>query len=177
MRRLAPLMALALLLAAAPAMARTKHASPSPDAVFAEAAARSGLAEVSFGALAGKLGASPGVKAFGRQAAAAHAATHAELAAIAGAQGLFAPMATDAKRRAAASSLAGLRGAAFDLAYAAVTVRDHEETVALYAAEAARGRNGALRAFASRTLPALQGRLAAAKALAAELRAAPRGRD
>jgi uncharacterized protein (DUF305 family) len=62
-------------------------------------------------------------------------------------------------------NLSGLSGAAFDRAYMAKMVTDHQATVELFEAEARDGKDDALRKWAAQKLPTVRGHLEKARAL------------
>ena len=62
-----------------------------------------------------------------------------------------------------ADKWATLHGAAFDQAYMAGQLADHEEAVRLFTTQAQQGKDAELKAFAAKILPALQGHLQLAR--------------
>jgi putative membrane protein len=66
-----------------------------------------------------------------------------------------------------ADRLSKLRGDEFDRAFVQQMVKDHEETVAKFAAEAKEGLNPELKAYAAKLLPILQEHLQLARDMAA----------
>lgn len=66
---------------------------------------------------------------------------------------------------AARQRLMGLKGSAFDAAYARDMVKDHQQDVAEFRKEARAGQDPALKAFARKTLPVLQQHLQMAQAV------------
>jgi putative membrane protein len=97
-----------------------------------------------------------------------HTKVNQELTALVQAKQL--PVATelDQKHQAMAEQLATLHGAAFDRAYLAGQVADHEQTVTLFTTQANEGQDAELKAFATKTLPTLQEHLRMVRALAAK---------
>jgi len=63
------------------------------------------------------------------------------------------------------AKLTRLHGAAFDSAYRANMVKDHEKDVAEFQSESRFGKVPAIRQFAARTLPILQGHLQMARTM------------
>lgn len=139
----------------------------STDRKFVMEAAMGGMTEVELGRLAVERGASDAVKQFGQQMIDDHTRANQMLMERASAAGLTPPAALDSKHRNAVQKMARLSGAQFDREYARQMVKDHEKTLALFRREAGRGSHSDLRAFASETLPALEGHLRMARDLAA----------
>jgi putative membrane protein len=138
-------------------------AAKNPDVTFVQKASGAGLAEVQAGKMAMERAASAEVKAFGQRMVDDHTHANQELMTLAQAKRL--PVATklDQKHQAMADKLATLHGAEFDQAYMAGQLADHEEAVRLFTTEAKQGKNAELKAFAAKTLPALQGHLQLAR--------------
>lgn len=139
----------------------------STDRKFVMDAAMGGMMEVELGRLAVERGASDAVRQFGQQMVDDHTRANQQLMERASAAGLTPPSALDSKHRNAVQKMARRSGAEFDREYARQMVKDHEKTIALFQREAARGSHADLRAFASETLPALEGHLRMARDLAA----------
>jgi putative membrane protein len=70
------------------------------------------------------------------------------------------------KHRATMNRLEKLSGNAFDRAYMAEMVKDHQKTVALFQREATGGKDPDLRSWASKTVPHLQEHLRMAQDIA-----------
>ena len=66
-------------------------------------------------------------------------------------------------------TLGGLTGPAFDRAYMAKMVTDHQATIELFEAEARDGKDAAVRKWAAQKLPTIRGHLEKARALQAKL--------
>lgn len=143
-------------------------AAPSAtDTDFVTKAAQAGMAEVAAGRMAEKQGHSAATKAFGQRMVADHTKAGDALKVAAQKSGARVPTTMSDAQKEAGEKLAGLSGAAFDDAYAAQMVKDHEEAVALFDKESTSGSDADLRAFAGKTLPTLQEHLKMAKALPA----------
>jgi putative membrane protein len=128
-------------------------------------AAMGGMAEVELGRLATEKGVSDAVKQFGQRMVDDHSRANSELMQIAGGKGLTLPAGLDAKHQALMRKMSALSGAAFDSAYAKQMVKDHNQTISLFQREATRGTDADLKAFAQKTLPALQEHLSMARSL------------
>jgi predicted outer membrane protein len=141
------------------------------DLPFVLGASRSNQLEIALGELASQQGERDEVRDYGRHMVEDHSAAQAELQGLLADLGAGTPLppslggrlpdAGDDTRRLAAE-LSGRRGRDFDRDYARVMVDSHADTVALYEAVAATGRNPDIRAFAQRHLPVLRQHLAEA---------------
>ena len=105
----------------------------SADVEFVRRAAEGGMKEVELGKLATDKASSEEVRAFGKQMVADHSKSNAELMALASMPPPSAPPKPE-------ENLSGLSGVAFDRAYMAKIVTDHETTVELFEAEARDGK-------------------------------------
>lgn len=130
----------------------------SADAEFVRRAAEGGLREVELGKLASEKASSEEVRAFGRQMVDDHSKSNAELMALASLPPPSAPPKP-------VEDLAALSGAAFDRAYMAKMVTDHQSTVELFEAEARDGKDDVLRKWAAEQLPTIRGHLEKAQAI------------
>lgn len=134
------------------------------DIAFVETAAKDGATEVALGELAMQQAADPAVKAFGEQMASDHGKANAELMALADSREVaLAEM--PAPDQETLARMQGLSGPAFDEAYVALMVADHEKAIALFEQQAASGSDPALVDFAEEKLPTLRQHLAHAQAL------------
>ena len=131
----------------------------SADATFAMKAAQGGLAEVKMGKLAADKGNSADVKAFGQQMVDDHSKANDDLKSVAEKENMTLPADVNAHQRAMYNRLEKLSGEAFDRAYIRDMVMDHEEDVKEFQKEANNGKEDQIKAFASRTLPVIQGHL------------------
>ena len=132
------------------------------DAHFIKMAAIGGLAEVNDGQLAVNKGNSS-VKAIGTQMVTDHSKANEQLSAIAKEDGMTPPTMVDASHAATSAKLKTLSGAAFDREYLQTELVGHEETIALFKAEASSGSTENLKSFASMTLPTLEQHLSMIK--------------
>jgi putative membrane protein len=144
----------------------TKAASgpESADVEFIRKASEGGLKEVEAGKLASENALNAEVRAFAKQMVDDHSKSNAELVALTSMQ---AP--TPAQKPAADEGLIGVTGPAFDRAYMAKMVADHQATVELFEAEARDGKDDALRKWATQKLPTIRGHLEKARMLQAKL--------
>jgi putative membrane protein len=143
--------------------APTHKSTTMSDSHFAKKAAQGGMAEVKMGQLAADKGTNDAVKAFGKRMVDDHTKAGDELKDAASKENITLPDDVDAKDKTAYDSLSKLSGAAFDRAYAHHMVRDHEEDIAEFKKEANDGKDGAIKSFASQTLPTLEDHLKQAR--------------
>jgi putative membrane protein len=126
------------------------------DSLFAAAAASAGLAEVTMGQLASQRATSNEVRAFARQMIADHTKANQELQTLASQRGVAAPATLEIGDRAAENALSGAPVEKFDKCYIHQQLAAHMCAVALFEAEAERGGDPAMRAWAAKTLPVLK---------------------
>lgn len=141
---------------AANEMTGNKTSTMTGDTDFMTKAALGGMAEVELGKLAATKAQNPEVKKFAQQMVTDHTKANDELKALAGEKNFSMPVRLDPKHQAVLDKLNGLSGAEFDKAYVEAMVADHEETVALFKSEADGGKDADAKAWAAKTLPALQ---------------------
>jgi putative membrane protein len=137
-------------------MTGSKTSTTTADTDFMTKAALGGMAEVELGKLAATRAQNPEVKKFAQQMVTDHTKANDELKALAGEKNFSMPVRLDPKHQAVMDKLNGLSGAAFDKAYVEAMVADHEESVALFKSEADGGKDADAKAWAAKTLPALQ---------------------
>jgi putative membrane protein len=136
------------------------------DRAFIKMAASSGQAEIQLGKLAAERADRAEVRDFAKRLEKDHTQANLELLKILDAQRI--DLSRDmAPYQEVAAQLSALRGAAFDRAFVQRMVKDHEEAVAHFAAEAQQGHNAELKAYAAKLLPSLQEHLQLARDLAA----------
>lgn len=123
---------------------------------FARVAAEGGLAEVKLGQLAQEKAASQTVKDFGRRMVTDHSKANEELKTAASQRSITLPDHPSAKEQAIYRRLSKLSGKRFDAVYARVMVQDHDHDIAAFRREAEYGKDGAVKDFASQTLPTLE---------------------
>ena len=121
---------------------KDKDASVSTaDKDFMMEAACGGMAEVALGELAQQKGQSDAVKQFGRHMMDDHSKANNELQQLATRKGVVVPAALKPKYQKVIDSLSKLSGAAFDKEYMREMIKDHENDVAAFQKEAARGKD------------------------------------
>jgi putative membrane protein len=129
------------------------------DKDFMTEAAAGGMAEVELGKLASTKAQNADVKKFAQMMVADHTKANTELKTLAGGKGATLPTELDAAHKSTMTELQGLSGAAFDKAYIAGQLADHEKTVKLFQTEAQSGTDADIKAFATKNLPTLQSHL------------------
>jgi len=163
----------ASLLAAAGTLAMAESASntqPSrADRQFIVKAAQGGMMEVKLGELAQQKAANPAVKQFGQRMVQDHSKANEQLMQLVQKKNAAAPQGIGAKNQKMVDSLSKLEGAAFDRAYMAHMVKDHNEDIALFNREAQRGRDSDLKTFAGQTVPTLKEHLQLARTTAQQV--------
>lgn len=151
-------------------MTNNKTSTMTGDTDFMTKAALGGMAEVELGKLAATKAQNAEVKKFAQQMVTDHTKANDELKALAGEKNFSMPVRLDPKHQAVLDKLNGLSGAEFDKAYVDAMVADHEETVALFKSEAESGRDADAKAWAAKTLPALQMHLDMIKGMQAKMK-------
>jgi putative membrane protein len=144
--------------------AKTASGPESADVEFIRKAAEAGAREVEAGKLATEKASNAEVRGFAKQLVDDHSKSNAELTAL-----VSMPAPVPAQTPAAASTLGGLSGPAFDQAYMAKMVSDHQTALELFEAEARDGKDDAVRKWAAEKLPTIRGHLEKARALQTKL--------
>jgi putative membrane protein len=137
------------------------------DRTFIKMAASSGQAESQLGKLAAERADTSEVHDFAKRLEKDHTQANLELLKILDAQRIDISRDMEPYQTAAAE-LTKLRGVEFDRAYLRHMVKEHEEAVAQFAAEAKEGRHPELKAYAAKVLPTLQEHPQLARDLAAK---------
>jgi len=136
---------------------------PVNDQLFAMAAAASGLAEVTISQLGVQKATDAELKKFSQRMIDEHTKANNELMALASRKGIALPRQLDARAQFCGDSLANLSGADFDSCYAKAQCVAHMEALAAFTAEAERGQDPEIKAWAARTLPHIKEHLAMIK--------------
>jgi putative membrane protein len=148
----------------------TVSALSEDDKKFMTKAAQGGMAEVQGGQTAASQATNADVKTFGQQMVTDHSAANGQLMQLATTKGMALPTETDAEHKKKLSELSKKTGAAFDKAYMADMVEDHEKDVKEFEKESKDGKDPDLKAWAAKTLPTLQHHLQMAKATNAKVK-------
>jgi putative membrane protein len=133
------------------------------DSKFVKEAAAGGLAEVKMGYMGVQNGTSSQVKNLGQKLVTDHTAANKELEQLVARKGATLPTEVDPKHQKDLDALAKLNGSEFDKAYLHHAVMDHQKDIKKFQAEADKGTDQDLRAFAQKQLPILQQHLDMAK--------------
>jgi len=142
---------------------------PAADAMFIRTAALDGMAEVQHGRLAAQNATNAEVKRFGQRMVDDHRKAGDELKGLASQKNVTLPAALDANHRATQDKLAKMKGHAFDRAYMSHMVMAHQQAVALFTRESTSGKDADIKAWAAKTLPALQEHLKMARGVNAKV--------
>jgi putative membrane protein len=137
--------------------------SAKDSAKFANAAAQGGMTEVELGRLALQRAADSSVREFGQKMVTDHTAANAELKSTAARKNLQLPTEVSSDQKSMIEKLSKLSGAEFDKEYMSDMVKDHEEDVKDFQTQGNDGTDPDIKAFASKTLPILQGHLQMAR--------------
>lgn len=141
-------------------------AADNPDAAFYKKAAEGGMAEVELGNLAQEKSSNPSVKDFGALMVRDHSAANNKFKSIAEAKNIKLPTSPSVMQMSTKAKLEVLSGDTFDKSYIKGMVKDHQEDIKEFQAEAANGQDADARAFATASLPMLQMHLKKIQAIA-----------
>ncbi|HEY9674945.1 MAG TPA: DUF4142 domain-containing protein [Waterburya sp.] len=135
------------------------------DRRFMTQAAQGSMAEVELSRLALRRGASNEVKQYAQQMINDHTQANARLMQLANRKGVSVPKTLDAQHRQIRTQLQRLSGRNFDQQYMMVMENDHVQTVSLFQSATQQAQDRDVKAFASSTLPKLEGHLQMAQAM------------
>ena len=135
------------------------------DALFAAAAADSGLSELTLSQLGVLRATDPELKQFSERMIEEHTRLHNELRTLTAQKGMRIPEMVDVRSQFCAQSLAGLSGEKFDHCYAKAQLVAHMEAVAAFESEAERGLDPDVKAMAARALPKIKSHLEMIKSI------------
>jgi putative membrane protein len=138
--------------------------APTPDGIFVAKAADAAATLLELARLGTARAADADVKVLAKRVIEEQNAIAEGIAELARARRVELPTPPAAVRQETAA-LARQSGPAFDRAFVAALVKAHDAAIALFAAEAADGRDDDIKEWAARQLPALRERLAKARAL------------
>jgi putative membrane protein len=139
------------------------------DQTFVKEAAMGGMAEVDLGQLAASKASDADVKQFGQRMVDDHGKANDELKSWASSKSVMLPTELDSKHKADHARLEKLSGAAFDKAYMAAMVADHNEDVAAFQRAAKSAKDSELKAWVAKTLPTLQDHQKSAKEISGKV--------
>lgn len=148
----------AAALAVAPATADDKTADKMgvSDSLFAAAAAEGGMAETQMAEMGAKKAHSPELKKFSEHMLESHRTVNSQLKEMASKKGITLPTTVGVGHQFCAQSLASLSGEEFDHAYTQAQFVAHMAAIAAFKAEADRGHDPDVKAWAAKTLPSLE---------------------
>lgn len=127
------------------------------DRKFMQTAAAGGMSEVEMARLALERGSSDAVKQFAQKMIDDHTANNQELMQLASSKGVTLPAGPDARHRAMMEKMSKLSGADFDHQYIMnAGVKDHQKMLKLLQDETRKGRDADVKAFAAKTVPAVE---------------------
>lgn len=126
------------------------------DAAFAMAAADGGMFEVKLGQLAQSNGTSAKVKEMGKMMETDHGKAGDELIVWAMKHAVSLPTEMSAEKQEKYNSFTSKKGVAFDKAYAAFMVEDHEKDIQAFKKQSDEGGNPELKSWAAGKLPLLE---------------------
>jgi putative membrane protein len=109
------------------------------------------------------------VKSFAKQMVDVHSQAVDRLMGVASMENLTVPTDLDKEHQAEVDQLSKLPGAAFDKAYIAAVIKDHQQDLALYQREIASGDESGVRKWAASEIPTIQEHLQSARTLASSL--------
>jgi putative membrane protein len=139
---------------------------------FLTEAIRANVAEVKLGQLAAERAQSLQVRQYGDMLRKDHTQSLQKASGLANEIGAPASSELSARQQKQFESLQKLSGEEFDTTFLSQMVRDHQESIAKFSAEAQNGSNPEVMAFAKETLPTLQAHLEHAQSVQSELAAA-----
>jgi putative membrane protein len=129
-------------------------AVPAADAAFVKKAAAAGMAEVAMARLGQEKAEHADVKAFAAKLEKDHSAANAELKDLAAQKKIM--LAEPAGHGPGHAKLAKLSGAAFDRAFVAAMVEEHQKDVKAFEKASSGAADSDVKAFAAKTLPTLK---------------------
>jgi len=129
---------------------------PADSKAFAMKAAEGGLFEVQLAKLAQQKGTDDQVKSLARSIEQDHTQANNELMAAARAKNINLPTALGDDKQTTLDAFARLEGKAFDNAFLLHNIKDHLHDVMMFRTEAQNGTDPEIKAWAAKTLPALQ---------------------
>lgn len=135
------------------------------DSLFAAAAADGGLAETQMAEMGVKKAHSPELKKFSEHMLESHRTVNAQLKELAGKKGIALPTAVSVGHQFCAQSLASVSGEEFDHAYIHAQFVAHMAAVGAFKSEAEHGQDAEVKAWAAKTLPALEEHLGELRAM------------
>ncbi len=150
----------------------THAADPVPleqnDTSFVQKAAQSGMAEVKMAKLGAEKATNADVKIFAEMLVTDHSKVNEQLKELAATKEVKLSMEPDPAHEATCKKLEDVSSADFDKAFLATMIKGHKKGISSYEAAAKECHDADVKAFATKTLPALKGHLAKAQKLNGE---------
>jgi len=140
------------------------------DAKFAVTAANAGMTEVALSKIALQQVTDSKLKDFANMMITDHTKAGDQLAALAKTKNITLPMAVNSDSQKIIDDMTKKSGSDFDKAYVDQMVTDHEGAVKLFQDEAKKAVDPDIKAFATNTLPTLQGHLSAIKGIKSSMK-------
>ena len=157
------------------AQAETPAKLSGQDKSFLKDAAEGGNAEIEASKIAAAQSSSADVKTFAQAMVDDHGKAGAELKGLAGQKGVKVSDTPSLTKKTEIKVLSERKGSSFDQHYAdSIGVKAHEDTIKLFQKEVDKGSDPDVKAWASKTLPALQHHLEMAQSLKAKTDAEPK---
>jgi len=129
------------------------------DQVFLNMAAEADMTTAHLGQMAEDRSASNGVKVFGKKLTEDHTLDYSQLNALAGKAGETVPKGINTQDNRQIARLDKYKGKSFDRAFLSQEKVEHEKLVQAFKREAEHGDNADIKAYASKTLPVIEGHL------------------
>ena len=153
--------------------AKPAQGGAAADSAFMRQAALDNMAEVEHGRAATQNASAAEVKQFGQRMVDDHSKALDELKGLASQKQVTLPTELDQKHRAMQDKLSKSKGEAFDRAYMAHMVTAHQSAVRAFQQESKAGKDPDAKAWAAKTLPALQEHLKMARDVQSQIGKAP----
>jgi putative membrane protein len=147
-----------------PAMSQANKLSKA-DQQFLTMAAETNMTEAHIGQMAESQANSQAAKDFGKQLDQDHTAAYTELLQLAQKEGDDIPRGINTRRNSAITSLASMKGKAFDRAFARDEAMDHQRALAAFQREANHGTDPDVKAYAAKQISTMKSHLDMAKGL------------
>ena len=128
----------------------------APEATFVTEAISSATKEVKLGQLVAEKATTPEVKAFAQRMVVDFSRINSELHALAKQKNLMLASGMDPEHQNPMEKVSGMKGEDLEKAYMQAVVKDHMDDLAAYRRAAAEAKDPDVKAFADRTVPALQ---------------------
>ncbi|HUA17649.1 MAG TPA: DUF4142 domain-containing protein [Bryobacteraceae bacterium] len=146
-------------------LAAQSSALNKSDRTFLNMAADTNMTEAHLGQMAQTDASASSVRDFGQTLTRDHTNAYQSLTELANQAGVTIPKGIDIRRDHSVEALARLKGANFDRSFLKQEVQDHETALAAFKREAEHGHDAAVKAYAGKMVPILEGHLRTAQRL------------